>query len=149
MSCCAIANSTDFSSPRKLALRQRQRLHLILADADSRIVGGRQRLQIEPRSTGAQRHPAAGAIDGQHCVVRQRAQQVLQLARRDGYRLRFLAREIRMRGDLHLEIGRRDEELAVPVLDQDIRENWQRVAAFDDARHRLQGFQQRVAGDLF
>jgi hypothetical protein len=34
MSCCAIANSTDFSSAFKLALRKRERLHLVLAYAD-------------------------------------------------------------------------------------------------------------------
>ena len=86
---------------------------------------------------------------GEQRVVGQRAQQILQLARGDRRRLRFLARKIRMRGDLHFEIGRRDVEPPVAVLEQDIRKDRQRMPPFDDARDRLQRFQQRVAWDLF
>jgi hypothetical protein len=47
----------------KFALRQRQRLHLVLADADARVVGRRQRLQIEARPPRAKRHPVGTAVD--------------------------------------------------------------------------------------
>jgi hypothetical protein len=62
--------------------------------------------------------------------------------------LRFLSGKLGMRGDLHFEVGGRDVESAVAVLEQHIRENWQRVPSFDDTRHGLQGFQQRIAGYL-
>ena len=46
-----------------------------------------------------------------------------------------------MRGDLHLEIGRGDVQVAVLLLEQHIGEDRQRVPAFDDAGNRLQRFQ--------
>ena len=54
-----------------------------------------------------------------------------------------------MRGDLHLEIGGRDVEPAVGLFEQHIRQNRERMSAFDDAGHRLQWFQQRVSWNLF
>ena len=94
MSCCAIANSASFSSDAKVALRQRQRLQLVLADADARIVAGRERLQVEARAPGTHGHLAARGVDVDLRVVGQRAQQILQLARADGDRLAVLAVEI-------------------------------------------------------
>ena len=133
----------------ELALRQRQRLHLILADADARVIGGRQRLQVEARPAGAKRHAVGGAVDRQLRVVGKRAQKILQLSRGDGGCLRLLAGKIRMRGDLHLEIGGGDVEPAVGLFEQHIRENREGMSAFDDAGHRLQWFQQRVSWNLF
>ena len=57
--------------------------------------------------------------------------------------------EIAHSGDLHLQIGGGDVEQAVPLLEQDVGENRQRVAAFDNPRHGLQWFEQRIAGYLF
>ena len=54
-----------------------------------------------------------------------------------------------VRGDLHLEIGGRDVQLAVLLLEQHVGEDRQRVAPFNDARYRLQRFQERVPCDLF
>jgi hypothetical protein len=54
-----------------------------------------------------------------------------------------------VRSDLHFKIGCGDEELSVAMLDKHIRENWQRVPAFDDSRNGLQRPQQRVASELF
>ena len=137
-----------FQEPAQVALRQRQRLHLVLPLTDARVIGGGQRLQVEARAAGAHRHPAAGGVDVERRVLGQRAQQVLELARRDRDRLRFLAGKLRMRGDLHLEVGRRHVEAAVLLLEQHIRKNRQRVPAFDDAGDSLQRFQQRIPGGL-
>ncbi len=132
----------------QVALRQRQLLHLVLPDADPRIVGRGERLQVEARAAGAHRHLVVAGVDVQRRIVRQRPQQVLQLARRHGHRLGLLAREFGVRGDLHFEVGGGHVEAAVAVLEQHIGENWQRMSAFDDARHGLQRFQQRIAGYL-
>ena len=148
MSCCAIANSTDLRSPRRSRCGSDERLHLVLALADARVVRGRERLQVEARASRADRHPAAGGLDVERRVVGQRAQQVLQLARSDGHGLGFLAGEFRMRGDLHLEVGGRHVEAAVLLLEQHIRKNRQRVPPFDDAGDSLQRFQQRIPGGL-
>ncbi len=138
----------EAEQPLEVALRQRQRLQLVGAEPDARIVGGGERLQVEARARRAHGHLAAGGVDGERRVVGERAQQVLHLARGDCDRLRLLARQLGMRGDLHLEVGGRHEEPAVAVLEQDIGENRQRMAALDDPRHRLQRFQQRIAGYL-
>jgi hypothetical protein len=97
----------------------------------------------------AHRHAAAGHVDVERRVVGQRAQQVVQLARRHRGRDPGLRRSVGKRGDLHLEIGRRELERAVLRLDQHVREDRQRVPALDDAGDRLEGLQERVAGDLF
>jgi hypothetical protein len=49
----------------------------------------------------------------------------------------------------HLEIGRRDVQPPVPLLEQHVRQNGQRVPALDDSRDRLQGFQQRITRNCF
>ena len=54
-----------------------------------------------------------------------------------------------MRGDLHFEIGGRDVEPSVRLLEQHIREDRQRMPTFDNAGDRLQRFQERVARYLF
>jgi hypothetical protein len=95
-----------FQQPPQVALRERERLHLVLADADARIVRCRQRLQIESRSTCAKRHSAAGPVDRQRRVVGKRAQQILELSRGNRGCLRLFSPEIRTRGDLHFEVGR-------------------------------------------
>ena len=133
----------------ELALRERQRLQLLLPDADARIVARRERLQVEARAPRAHRHLAAGGVDVDLRIVGQRTQQVLQLACADRRRAAVLAREFRDRGDLHLEVGCGDVQLAVALLEQDVGENRQRVPAFDDSRHGLQRFEQRVSGYLF
>ena len=79
--------------PAEFALRQRQRLHLILADADARVIGRRQRLQVEARAAGAKRHAVGGAVDGQLRIIGKGAQEILQLPRGDCGCLRLLARE--------------------------------------------------------
>jgi hypothetical protein len=62
---------------------------------------------------------------------------------------RFLARKLRMRGDLHFEVRRGDLEPAVGMFEQNIRKDRQRMPPFDNARDCLQRFQKRVAWDLF
>jgi hypothetical protein len=134
--------------PAQVLLRQRERLHLVLPLPDARIVGGRQRLQVEARAPGAHRHPASRGVDVERRVVGKRPQEVLQLARGDGHRLRLAPGQLRMRGDLHLEVGGRHVEAAIAVLEQHIRKNRQCVAAFDDARDGLQRFEQRITRGL-
>jgi hypothetical protein len=85
------------------------------------------------------------SIDNVACV-RKRAQQVLQLSRGDRGCLRLLSRELGVRGDLHFEVRRGDEELPVTVLDQHIRKDGQRVPPFDDARYRLEWSQHASRG---
>ena len=82
-------------------------------------------------------------------IVGQRAQQILQLARRDGDRLVLLAGELAVRGDLHFEIGGGDEQAAILLFEQNVGEYRQRMSAFDDSGYGLQRFEQRVSGCLF
>ena len=133
----------------QVLLRQRQRLQLLAAQADPRIVGGGERLQVEPRASGPDRHLVVADVDVERGVVRQRAQQILQLARADRDGLAVLARQRAVRGDLHLEIRRRHVQAAVALFEQHVGEDRQRVPAFNDAGHGLQRFQERIAGDLF
>ena len=149
MSCCAIANSTSLNSARRSRLRQRNRLQLLGAEADARIVGGGERLQVEARAARAHRHLVAADVDVEQRVVGQRAQQILQLARGDRRGLPVLA------GRLLCAVICISRSVAVtyslpfPLLEQHVGENRQRVASFNDAGHGLQRFQKRVASDLF
>ena len=122
-----------------------QRFHLVLADADARVIGRRQRLQIESRPPSAKRHPVGAAVDVEEGILGQRAQQILQLARADRDGLAFLARQRAVRGDLHFEIRRRHKQPSVFLLDENIGEYRQRLPALDDARNRLQRLQQCVS----
>ena len=106
---------------------------MLLRQADARIVGGWQRLQVEARAAGAQGHLSGSRVDIEHGVFRKSTEQILELARSDGDRLILLAREFTIGSDLHLEIGRGDEQPAVLLLEQYIGKNRQRLPALDDS----------------
>ena len=149
MSCCAIANSTE--------LEQRAQVASAAATAPAaapgrgRCAGSRPpasvcRLKRERPARTVIRLPAmstlsvasSGSARRRSCSLR--AATVVACASLPG--------SSECARDLHLEIGRRDVEPAVLLLEQHVREDRQRVPAFDDAGDRLQRFQQRVAGGL-
>jgi hypothetical protein len=86
---------------------------------------------------GPYRHLAVAGLDVERRVLRQGAQEVLEFSRCHRHGLLVASRQFGMRGDLHLEIGRRDEQLFVAMFKQDVGENWQRMASLDDPRYRL------------
>src|SRR5690606_59451 len=82
--------------------------------------------------------------------VGQRFQDVQQLARGDRGGFVVIAHaEIGMRGDLDFEVGGNEGDLVAFLAHEDVRQDGQGMASFDDSRHGRQRFQQCIARGLY
>ena len=57
--------------------------------------------------------------------------------------------KIALRRDLDFQVGCRDREFPSGILDQDVRQDWQRMPSFDDSRNGLEGLQEPITRQLF
>ena len=139
---------------RELRLRQ-EVTELALGDGDrfevgfdrrhAREVFRRQGLQREPALAGAHQQALVFEVERDFGAVRQRAQDVLQLARPHRHRAVAVALgAVGRRGDLDFDVGRQQGQLFALFLEQDVGEDRQRMPFLDDARNRLQRRQQRI-----
>ena len=149
MSCCAIENCTSSRSSRSSFWASVTFASGAPGIAEQREIRCRQRLQVEAAFPCLHLEAVVLRVERDVGAVGQRAQDVLELARGDGEVL--VARAFAgfaARRDLDLEVGRHELELVLFSFQQDVRQDRQRVAFFDDAGDRLQRFQQRIAFDL-
>jgi hypothetical protein len=114
-----------------------------------REVRRRQGLEVEPALAGLHRHPVFLGLEGDLGILREGAQDVIELARADCDGPLRISLERRRGGDLHLEVRGEEVHPAARGRDQHIRENRQRMAPLDDARDLLQGTQQLVVRGLY
>src|SRR5690606_30663761 len=104
------------------------------------------RMQRETAPAGLDRRPLVLDLDRHVGAVGQRAQDVEQLARRNGRAAVFLARtELRRGLDLDLDVGGEEGHVLAVLAQQHVGQDRQRVASLDNAGHGLQGLQDRIA----
>ncbi|MNI47828.1 hypothetical protein D3C73_1023650 [compost metagenome] len=132
------------------ALRHGERDVPLLGLSNGGELAGGQRLQREAALGRLHRQLVAGQRQAHVAGVRQRFQDVEQLARGNRGGLVVLAHaEIGMSGDLYFQVGRNKGNLVAFLAHQDVRKNGQGMASFDDARHSRQRFQQCIACGLY
>ena len=113
----------------------------------ARVIGGGQGLELEAALAGLEGD--AFVVEGEADVggVGQGAQDVLQLAGADGDGHVFGAEGGGGAvADLDFDVGDQQGQRVTLLLDEDVREDGQGVAFFDDAGHRLQRDEEGIAG---
>ncbi|CWT45068.1 Uncharacterised protein [Neisseria meningitidis] len=126
-------------------LLQRESRADVLADIHHRKIGGRQGLQGKTRFARLQRQTAVVPIQRHQRTGRQRAQNILKFLGIGGdaevARAALGTRSV----DLDFQIGCQEFGLTAFSLNQDVGQDGQGVAAFDDAGNGLQRLEQAVA----
>jgi hypothetical protein len=104
-----------------------------------REVFGRQALQREAALAALEHQLALARFEADRLVGRHAAQDVDQLARaHGGGEGAFVTAELGGGADLDLQVAGGQLDLAAGLADQHVGQDRQRVAALDDAGHRLQ-----------
>jgi hypothetical protein len=127
-------------------LRQRKPCRLAGGLGEPRKILGRQGLEHEPALAGLDEHALVLLLQRHLGALGQGAQDVDELARAHGHGARLSRGLDRAAGrDLDLDVGREERKAARAALDQDIGQDGQRVAAFDDSADGRERPQQFVA----
>jgi len=111
---------------------------------DAREIGRGKRLQVEAALAGPHRHAAFLGLQRHLGILGQRAKDVVELAGAGRHRAFGRAVDVRLGGDLHLQVRGEELDLRTRSGDEHVGQDRQRMAPFDDAGHLLEGAQELV-----
>jgi hypothetical protein len=127
------------------SLRHRHFADVIAAGRKARKVVRRQGLQRETAAPGLQLQPVRRALERYFRFRGQGTQDVLQLARRSRNRGGSCLRTERsLAADLNLQVSGQQRHAVLAPVEQNVRQDRQRVSTLNDPAHRLQRRQQFV-----